>query len=164
MKNKRKTLLSIFIIILAVVAFIFVQKIEPNPGVVDEVFSEYVRYETGNISLSNGTNIPVYLADTPRVRTRGLSNKTYLPEGEGMLFVFEESGVYSFWMKDMNFSIDMIWIDQSGKVVHVESDVAPETYPTLFTSTEPALYVLEVNAGFTAQKGIRVGSMLNFEI
>lgn len=122
-----------------------------------------MRYETETISVY-GKDIQVYLADDPRIRTRGLSNKTYLPEGEGMLFVFEKPDQYSFWMKEMNFSIDMVWIDEKGKVIFVRESVSPDTYPTLFTPPKPALYVLELNAGEAREFGLTVGTKLEIEL
>lgn len=163
-KSKRKTIFSLIVVAIALVVLVVVQSSEQKTQVVEEVFSEYVRYDTAELRLANGAIIPVYLADNPRVRTRGLSNKTFLPEGEGMLFVFEQPGMYSFWMKDMNFAIDMVWINEEGTVVHIESNVAPETYPELFVSRDPALYVLEVNAGFARGLGLTVGTKIDIEL
>lgn len=64
-----------------------------------------------------------------------------------MLFVFEEDGYHAFWMKDMKFSIDMIWLDESMAIVHIERNVSPSSYPNTYKSPEPARYVLEVQAG-----------------
>ncbi len=141
------------LLIVAISAFVVVRSERGQP-----IFSEYMRYDTHTISLQ-GKDLPVYLANNPRVRTRGLSNKTYLPEEKGMLFVFEKPDRYSFWMKDMNFAIDMIWIDQNGKVVFIKKNATPESYPTLFTPEKNALYVLEVNEGWVDEKGVRVGSV-----
>lgn len=164
MKNKRKTIFSLGVVAAAIVVILITQNAEQKTQIIEEVFSEYVRYDTAEIRLANGNVVPVYLADNPRVRTRGLSNKTYLPKDEGMLFVFEESGLHSFWMRSMNFSIDMVWINEEGTVVHLESNVAPETYPELFVSTEPALYVLELNAGYAKELGLRVGTKVEIEL
>lgn len=105
----------------------------------------------------NGHTIRVMIAATPAERTQGLSGTPSLKSGEGMLFVFPEEGVYSFWMKDMLFSIDILWISARGEVVHIEEGVSPNTYPTSFTSDIPAQYVLEVPAGFSHTYGIKIG-------
>lgn len=160
MIHKKKTMYSIILVVVVILGALFIYTREPK---IDSVLSEYMRYETGNISVF-GKDVPVYLADNPRIRTRGLSNKTYLPENEGMLFVFENPAQYSFWMKDMNFSIDMVWIDEEGKVVFVKEDVSPDTYPTLFTPTDPALYVLELNAGYARDLGLTVGTKVSIEL
>lgn len=158
MKQKKKTLYSIILIIVVTLGILYVYNRESSHS----IFSEYMRYEKETISFYN-LEIPVYIADTPRVRTRGLSNKTYLKENKGMLFVFEKPDIYSFWMKDMNFPIDIIWIDADEKVVFIKENIGPETYPELFTPNQPALYVLEVNAGFARQNGIVVGSEIDVD-
>ncbi len=109
-----------------------------------------------------GTEIRVALADTPRERQQGLSGKESLPEGEGLLFVFDTPGKYGFWMKDMHFPIDIIWLDERGTIVHVEKNVAPETYPTVFMPQMQALYVLEISAGFADMRGVSEGGETSF--
>lgn len=101
-------------------------------------------------------------ADTPGSRELGLSGITSLSDDEGMLFIFEEDGRHAFWMKDMAFSIDILWISSGGRVVFIAPSVAPETYPQAFTSDSPARYVLEVPAGFATEHGIEVGSKVVF--
>lgn len=99
----------------------------------------------------------VEVADTEPLREKGLSGRTGLAEGRGMLFVFEQDGEWGMWMKDMRFSIDIVWADASGTVVTVAQDVSPDTYPQAFLPSVPVRYVLEVPAGYTAQQGIAEG-------
>ncbi len=103
----------------------------------------------------------VSVADTPEERTLGLSNTTALPPDVVKLFVFPTDDRWSFWMKDMHYSIDMVWVSATGTVVHVESSVNPETYPTSFIPPVAARYVIETNAGFVATAGITIGSILD---
>lgn len=110
--------------------------------------------------MLDDTPVRVAVVDTDASRTRGLSGYAPLKWGEGMLFVFEEEGAYSFWMKDMLFSIDILWFDAAGKLVHIEREVSPASYPASFTPGSPAQYVLEVPAGFAAEHEIVVGSKL----
>lgn len=126
-------------------------------------YSEYLSYNRGQVIFGSEI-IPVFIADTNTLRTQGLSGKKTLPQGYGMLFIFSTERQHSFWMKDMNFAIDMVWINGDGEVVHVESDVAPETYPDMFVSTDPALYVLEVNAGYVREVGLAVGTKIDIEL
>ncbi|PIR68178.1 hypothetical protein COU49_02420, partial [Candidatus Nomurabacteria bacterium CG10_big_fil_rev_8_21_14_0_10_35_16] len=65
----------------------------------------------------SGEEIQVELALTQEERLQGLSNRTNLNPGSGMLFIFEQSGEHPFWMKEMNFPLDMIWINENMKVV-----------------------------------------------
>lgn len=92
-------------------------------------------------------------------RKRGLSGYPSLAPNEGMLFVFPESGIYGMWMKDMQFAIDIIWLDEEFRVVHIQEDARPESYPETFRSTEPALFVLEASSGFVANRGISIGDI-----
>lgn len=101
-----------------------------------------------------GQTVRVELARSGAERARGLSGRDSLPEGTGMLFVFPQDGAYGFWMKDMRFAIDMLWLDVSGKVVHIVERAAPESYPRSFLPENPARYVLEVPAGFAERFGI----------
>lgn len=107
-----------------------------------------------------GQSLPVELADTPEKRMRGLSGRESLPENRGMLFVFPEEGIYGFWMKDMRFSIDILWLSSSGEVVHIVESVTPESYPESFTPEKAALYVLELPAGFARIHGVSLGSIV----
>lgn len=106
--------------------------------------------------------ILVDVADTPEERMRGLSDKETLAEGEGMLFVLDEAGTPGFWMKDMRFAIDIIWINSQRRVVGIERDISPETYPETFRPNEAIKYVLEVPAGSAYGHGIDIGDELFF--
>lgn len=105
----------------------------------------------------DNVSVNVERADTFRERQRGLSGRPSLPEGTGMLFIYEEPGTYGFHMKDMNFSIDIVWMDETGEVVDVTHSLSPDSYPETVTSREPAQYVLEVPAGFSREHGISTG-------
>ncbi len=105
----------------------------------------------------NGENIHVIVADTAQERGQGLSGREGLADGEGMLFVFAEDGLHGFWMKDMRFSIDIIWIAADGTVVDMLENVSPDTYPQTFHPKTPARFVLELPAGEAAQLGLDIG-------
>lgn len=111
------------------------------------------------ITIGSST-VMVDVADTPALRQLGLSGRPSLSDGEGMLFVFEEDGRWAIWMKDMLFSIDILWLDAQGRVVSIAEDVSPETYPQSFTPSEPARYVLEIPAGSVARYGIAEGGQI----
>ena len=109
------------------------------------------------------SSINVEVAETPESRSRGLSGRESLIEGEGMLFVFDEPGRYGFWMKEMRFNIDIVWISEDFHVVGVEKGLTPETFPEIFYPNELVKYVLEVPAGETEKVGIDSGSIVSFE-
>lgn len=104
----------------------------------------------------------IEIADTATKRERGLSGKTGLGESEGLLFVFEKEGYYGFWMKDMNFPIDIAWLDKNKKIIHIEKAVDPKTYPKTFNPSSPSLYVLETSAGFFARNNVKIGDLVAF--
>ena len=109
-----------------------------------------------------GTVVHVAIAKTPQERERGLSGITKLGKDEGMLFIFERDDQYSFWMKDMRLSIDMLWLSAEKEVVFIEKDVSPDTFPQAFTPDTPARYVLEVPAGFADFHHIEKGTKAVF--
>ena len=110
--------------------------------------------------IVGSAQVVVEVADTEALREQGLSGRLNLPEGRGMLFVFENDDTWGIWMKDMQFPIDIVWADASGTVVTVAVNIAPDTYPDSFYPTIPARYVLELQAGFTATHDIVVGSKI----
>lgn len=99
-------------------------------------------------------SIPVSIADSPEEQEQGLSGTKELSTGSGELFVFNTPGRYGFWMKDMNYGLDLIWIDENLRIVAISRDITPQTYPTIFNPPTDIKYVLEVNAGFSTNNNI----------
>lgn len=112
----------------------------------------------------DATSVNAELAITVDERRTGLSNRPSLDEGAGMLFVFDEPDTYGFWMQDMEFSIDIIWLDEDKAVVQIERDVSPDTFPDVFYPNIPALYVLETNSGFVLENDIMLGDKAAFNL
>jgi len=104
--------------------------------------------------------IAVEVADTEEERAKGLSGRDALAEGRGILFIFPESGYHGFWMKEMKFAIDIVWIDESWRVIGIEGLVGPETFPLIFYPPGPVKYALEVNAGESQRLGIKPGDVM----
>lgn len=102
----------------------------------------------------------VEIKDTDTERQQGLSGRDNLPEDASMLFVFDRTARRCFWMKDMKFAVDIVWLDESKKVVAVEHSVAPETYPNNFC--HEAKYAVEFAAGTLKAHAIEVGTQVNF--
>ena len=92
---------------------------------------------------------------------RGLSGRTQLPDNYAMLFAFDESDKYGFWMKDMLIPIDIVWVTETGTVVAVDANVSPATYPKAFYPPVPVKYVVETRAGLASVKGWKVGSHIS---
>ena len=116
------------------------------------------------VVFPNGIVVGVEIADSDAQRVRGLSGRAGLPSRRGMLFLHEEFTVQSYWMKGMNFPIDMIWIDDDEIVGFVE-DAQPEDPPlTIYASPSPVDKVLEVSSGFVAQNNVEIGDILDIEL
>jgi uncharacterized membrane protein (UPF0127 family) len=112
-------------------------------------------------TVSNGfTDIPVAVADTDEERELGLSGTAVLPQNAGKLFIFNAPGKYGFWMKDMRYAIDIIWIDESFRIVGIAEGILPGTYPEVFYPPSPVKYVLEVNAGFSTAHNLLENQLL----
>ena len=107
-----------------------------------------------------GKTIRVTVADTPELRAKGLGGREGLAQDEGMLFIFDSDAKYQFWMKDMRFPIDILWIFASGQVVDIRESVSPSTYPAVFAPNSPARYVLELPAGFVKENDVVAGEIL----
>jgi uncharacterized membrane protein (UPF0127 family) len=161
-----------FIIVL-VVAFILSRKGSVNNNVVVQNPTPTPIVETvtnENLPVSrvliapNNQRISVQVADTPKTRDLGLSGFPLLPLNQGMLFVFPGTGNYSFWMKNMKFPIDIIWMKKiSGnqyQVVAIIPNARPESYPAIIDPHVEADTVLELNAGKAQEFRITVGSVL----
>jgi uncharacterized membrane protein (UPF0127 family) len=107
------------------------------------------------------------IADTPEKKSLGLGVRESMDEGEAMLFVFESPGSQGFWMNGMKFPIDIIWIGEDKKVVHIEHSLQP--CPTVldcptYTPDGNAMYVLETVTGFAEKRDVTDGTQVEFEL
>ena len=106
--------------------------------------------------------VQVELALTPEEKTRGLMHREHLAEGHGMLFVFPNEEVRTFWMKNTLVPLDMIFIRADGRVAGVVHSAEPLT-TTPRTVGRPSKYVLEVPGGYARAMGIDEGARVRFE-
>lgn len=106
----------------------------------------------------------VEIATEEPQRSRGLQFRESLGKDAGMLFVFREEGIYPFWMKDTLIPLDIIWLDESRKVVDMAPDVPPcrATPCPVYTPRKQAAYVLELNAGQVRNLEIKPGDTAEF--
>lgn len=104
----------------------------------------------------NNNEFSVEIADTAVEQKQGLSGRDFLEPDNGMLFIFSQPGNYGFWMKDMRFPIDIIWI-RGDKIIGFEKNAVPESYPAVFYPPAPADRVLEVVAGTAEKFNFKVG-------
>lgn len=116
------------------------------------------------IFFPDGKTIIADLVKSEEDRARGLMFRKILNEDQGMLFVFVSEGLYSFWMKNMNFSIDILWLDGEKRIVHLERDVPPckkEPCPS-YEPAFPAKYVLELKAGSIEKRKLKLYDRIDF--
>ena len=114
----------------------------------NQSFAEEILYSHAIVKTSTGEEIPVEVADTLKKRSLGLGKRTSLKKGWGMLFVFEKRKPHRFWMKDMQFPLDIIWLD-NHRIVHIIHNAKPvnsRDEPEIMTSPVPVNFVLEIAA------------------
>ena len=102
---------------------------------------------------------------TPRTdadKEKGLAGIEALGENEGMLFVMNEPGMYSFWMKDMKISIDILWVDESLRIVHGIENLKPDSYPVSYQNPvgTHAKYIIELRSGTIDRLKITADSVI----
>src|SRR5919109_1562425 len=133
---------------------------------IQEASSTDSRYLKSKVTLK-GFELNADVPITSELMAKGLAVKNQLKENEAILFVFEESAKHSFWMKDMKFPIDIIWLDNDGKVVHIEQNLQPCVLvlicPNYIPNTD-SQYVLETATEFTQRYNISVGTDIDFEL
>jgi uncharacterized membrane protein (UPF0127 family) len=127
---------------------------------------ESVEFPRGTVKIDKVV-LEVQIADTGPLLTRGLMFQEELPFDQGMLFVFEGEERRSIWMPNMQFSLDILWLDNEGNVLHIEKNVLPcktaletATCPSYKGDNKLAKYVLEVTAGFVDEFNITENSKL----
>ena len=145
MFNKKKSQILFFIILIIISLYLFLQ------------FNMEIKELTINKEI-----IKVEVAKTVSAQAKGLANRESLDNNQGMLFIYPDSKIRHFWMKDMNFPIDIIWLNDK-KVVGVEENVPVwglDGQISRVASNLPVDAVLEVKAGFFASKGLKIGDMV----
>lgn len=151
MKN---IIIIVILVILLGAAFFFTrQYLADNPG------GFFGGAQTVTI---NEEKINITVANTPELREKGLSGRDSLPENEGMFFTFDTPGYYGFWMKDMKFPIDIIFM-KDGRVVTIFQNVQPAANGQslyIYKPEEPINQVLELNANKSEELNIQKGDTI----
>ena len=147
MKSSAKLLMVVTIAVLVIGAGLLVSRQSAGPAVV-----------------VGDTRTLVEVADKPAERELGLGNRDRLAPNQGMLFVFNNEDKHGFWMKNMRFSLDIIWIDANKKIADITPNVVPESYPQVFLPPQPVRYVLEVNSGYASQHSFEIGDQVDLDI
>ena len=120
-------------------------------------------YKTTNLKLSSRT-IKLDIADTPEKQQLGLGGRNGMAEDRGMVFPSAQPQQLCFWMKDMQFPIDILWLSSDKTVLHIELSLSPDTYPQTYCPDAPAQYVVELTAGMSEKAGVHEGDRLSFDL
>ena len=108
-------------------------------------------------------NISAFVADTDDKRSKGLSGVENMFENQGMLFIFNYPSKQGFWMKEMMFPLDIIWLDSNNSVIHIEKKLQPcmsVLFCSVYSPSSDAKYVLETVSGFTDLHSVNEGDKI----
>lgn len=150
-KSALNLLCAAFIVVTLLVA-VFIHR----PKDCLEGYREDLTIRSGSYSMI------VERTDSALARQTGLSGRKCIFEKTGMLFVFDQPDFHGIWMKDMNFPIDILWLDSTKKIVHIEKEVDPNTFDKVFYPSTPASYVLEISAGEVDRAGFALSDQLSW--
>ena len=155
-------------IIIPITAAAFIVGIIGILNIPSDAKLESVEFPMGTIKLDDKI-LQVQIADNDSLRVRGLMFQDKLPYDQGMLFIFDKPANRSMWMLNMQFSIDIIWFDMYGDIVHIEKNIPPcittievVTCRENGVTSDNAKYVLEVTAGFVDKFDISDKSIIEF--
>ena len=124
-------------------------------------------FDSDHAILPNGIRIELELAVTDQQRERGLGFRRELPEKSGMLFIYEKFENLRFWMKDCFIPLDIIWMDNEGKIIRIAENLPPSKPGTPLSAIAQAesygQYVLELNAGSSRKWNLNVGDRIDLK-
>lgn len=105
--------------------------------------------------------INIEVADNEAEKEQGLMYRESMAEDNGMLFLMGTEEIQTFWMKNTIISLDILYVDSERRIISIHENCTPYSLDHI-PSLKPALYVVEVNAGYTAKHGIKVGDLISF--
>lgn len=164
--NVNKIIITVGIILAIFITFIFIQ-FNPFTNVATQNSSSQGK-PAATARINNQTYY-IYVARTEEEKQRGLSGRESLPTDEGMLFIFDTRDRHSFWMKEMNFPIDIIFID-GDTIVSISENAQPPADNAdtgdlqVYSPTEPADKALEVNAGLAKKHNLKPGDKVQIKL
>lgn len=152
MKINKTPILVLLLVLVGI--YFYLLNLEKKPIPLPQKSIEQVKI--GNFVIN------VDVADDDQEREKGLSGRESISETEGMLFVFDIPREYSFWMKDMKFPIDIVWIDENQNIIYIEEGILPETYPLTFKPPRDSKYVLEIGSQISTKNNLKIGDKVEF--
>ncbi|MDE1975201.1 MAG: DUF192 domain-containing protein [Patescibacteria group bacterium] len=176
MQSTAKKIITVIFLLAALIAIAFaiewfgrslpangspVENIAQPSKVADQSSSTGNDMQVVSIKAPGGV-IHAMVASTSAEQERGLGGRSSILVDQGMLFPFRYPGDYGFWMKDMSFPLDMVWISSDKKVSGVTPGISADSYPEVFYPPVAISYVLELNSGGAAAYGIATDTQLVF--
>lgn len=172
--SKGKTIVYLIILIAVIIAMVSLNRIArgPSKGKImnnrtisnspqESDFSKEGELELFNDQDSLIVKLDIEIADDDIQTERGLMYRRSMKENQGMLFIFPEVELRSFWMKNTYIPLDLIFLDENRIIVHIHEGAKPRSEASI-PSLKPAKYVLEVNEGFSARNYLKVGYRMSF--
>lgn len=160
MQRRSWLLLLLFIPLIAGIIFSILPKPSPKmsgPAFIKQGELKFISKDGKKII----SQIDIELAANDEKRTQGLMWRREMEENQGMLFVMEQQEMQSFWMLNTYIPLDILFVDELRQIVTIRSNTKPQSLDPV-TSDKPALYVVEVNAGYCRKHGISVGDKIEF--
>lgn len=171
--SARKSLLLLLVagIVTAIIYFFFLSNEEEITNSADPsaVVNEPQFVKEGELLFLSGDSqdtlqqIEIEIADDQEQRAQGMMYRSAMDENKGMLFIHDYPEIQSYWMKNTKLPLDIIYVGDNKEIVTIYQGVMPYSKKSIPSSSE-ALYVVEVNAGFTGRHGIEEGDLIDFEI
>jgi uncharacterized membrane protein (UPF0127 family) len=165
-KSRRRMQIGIsFTVIVIALVIIFIPKKIENHAPASKDAPMFKKQGELTLADSKGNpiiSIDIEIADDEAKREVGMMGRSEMEERHGMLFVFEEEFIASFWMRNCILSLDMIFINKQGKIVTIHKNTKPFSDDS-YTAAAMTLFVLEVNAGFSDKYGIKEGDMISWK-
>ena len=169
MKNKStKTILITALVIVGAAAAYFIMNKDTNQGFTIENSAPVFKKEGELLFISNHDGetlsvIDIEIADTDQKTMQGLMYRSSMPQNAGMLFLMPREDIQGFWMRNTYIPLDMIFVNSNKQIVTIHANTTPMNESS-YISTAPALYVVEVNAGYCNKNNIKEGDKIDFTI
>lgn len=169
MKNKStKTILITALVVVGAAAAYFMMNKDTNQGFTIENSAPVFKKEGELLFISKDNNetlavIDIEIADTDQKTMQGLMYRSSMPQNAGMLFLMPREDIQGFWMRNTYIPLDMIFVNSNKQIVTIHTNTTPMNESS-YISTAPALYVVEVNAGYCNKNNIKEGDKIDFTI
>lgn len=169
MKNKStKTILITALVVVGAAAAYFMMNKDTNQGFTIENSAPVFKKEGELLFISNHDGetlsvIDIEIADTDQKTMQGLMYRSSMPQNAGMLFLMPREDIQGFWMRNTYIPLDMIFVNSNKQIVTIHANTTPMNESS-YISTAPALYVVEVNAGYCNKNNIKEGDLIDFTI